>query len=215
MIITTSNVISQNNTDLGLFVGTNYYLGDINTTKQFNTPSYTIGAFYKKNFNSRYSAKLQFLYLPVSASDNSSKYFYQTLRSQTFSINIYELSLNGEFNFLPYSLGDDKHPFSPYVTFGIGGIYAQNSVKPIQLIMPMGVGFKFNIGKKTGVGLEWGFRKTFTDYLDNLPGVDDQTISTGVKQFSYYHDNDWYSVLGFFITYKIYSSGGECHAYDY
>lgn len=206
---------SQNNSDIGLFAGTSYYLGDINTSKQFNSPNYDIGIFYKKNYNARYSAKIIFNYTPISASDNTSKYIYQNIRSHNFSITIYELNLNGEFNFLPYSLGDDKHPFAPYVTAGIGGIYAQNSSKPIQIILPMGVGLKFNIGKKTGVGFEWGFRKTFTDYLDNLSGVDDQTISTGVKQYSYYHDNDWYSILGAFITYKIYGSGGECHAYDY
>ncbi len=218
LIVLTANTYlakSQNNSDLGLFAGTSYYLGDVNTTKQFNTPSYAVGLFYKKNYNSRYSAKIAFDYTPISVSDNTSKYIYQKIRSHNFSITIYELTLNGEFNFLPYSLGDDKHPFSPYVTAGLGVIYAQNSSKPLQIILPMGVGFKFNIGKKAGLGFEWGFRKTFTDYLDNLSGVDDETISTGIKQYSYYHDHDWYSVFGLFLTYKIYGSGGTCHAYDY
>jgi len=33
------------------------------------------------------------------------------------------------------------------------------------------VGLKWNVGDKCGMGIEWGPRKTYTDYLDDIKGV--------------------------------------------
>jgi hypothetical protein len=37
--------------------------------------------------------------------------------------------------------------------------------------IPFGIGAKMNVSKKVGIGLEWGPRKTFTDYLDDVSGT--------------------------------------------
>jgi hypothetical protein len=34
--------------------------------------------------------------------------------------------------------------------------------------MPFGFGGKFSISKRFAIGIEWGFRKLFTDYLDDV-----------------------------------------------
>lgn len=34
--------------------------------------------------------------------------------------------------------------------------------------IPFGLGLKIALGKRFGMGLEWGMRKTFTDYLDDI-----------------------------------------------
>jgi hypothetical protein len=36
------------------------------------------------------------------------------------------------------------------------------------LTIPLAVGFKFSLGKNIGLNLEYGIRKTFTDYLDDV-----------------------------------------------
>ena len=207
---------AQKNADIGLWGGGAYYLGDINTGTQYKNFNFGGGAFYKHNYNARYSLKVEFLYAKLSGDDNSSSYLYQQQRGASFKTSIYELTAQGEFNFLPYSIGDDKHPYTTYTFFGLSGLYAPDASKPIQIAVPMGVGFKFNIGKKWGLGFELGFRETFTDHLDNLAGIkDSEFYNSPIKQTSYLHDNDWYSLTGAFITYKVYSSGGECRAYDY
>jgi hypothetical protein len=35
----------------------------------------------------------------------------------------------------------------------------------------MGGGFKFRVGRQTGITIEGAVRKTFTDYLDDVSGV--------------------------------------------
>jgi hypothetical protein len=39
-----------------------------------------------------------------------------------------------------------------------------------QLVIPFGVGFKINVTKRIAVSVEYGLRKTFTDYLDDVGG---------------------------------------------
>ena len=50
--------------------------------------------------------------------------------------------------------------------------YASEGVeyKKIGLNIPMGVGFYFTIDKKHRIGFEMNYRKTFTDYLDDISG---------------------------------------------
>lgn len=216
ILMSSMQTFSQKNADLGLLAGGAYYLGDMNTGTQYKNLNIGGGAFYKFNYNARYSLKASFIYSKLSGDDNTSNYGYQTQRGSSFATNIYELTAQGEFNFLPYSIGDDKTPYTTYTFFGLSGLYASNASKPLQIALPMGVGFKFNISKKLAAGIELGFRKTFTDQLDNLAGVKDDAFNNiETKQLSYFHDKDWYSLTAAFITYKIYSSGGKCRAYDY
>jgi hypothetical protein len=76
-----------------------------------------------------------------------------------------------------------------------------------------GIGFKYSPLKKLGITLEWGMRKTLTDYLDDV-----STTYGYIKGKNLYSDptsnynkgdqrgnsetNDWYSFAGVSITYK-------------
>ena len=50
--------------------------------------------------------------------------------------------------------------------------------KRIAFCIPIGLGFRYGISKNMNVGIEYGIRKTFTDYLDDVSGVyyDTETI---------------------------------------
>jgi hypothetical protein len=37
----------------------------------------------------------------------------------------------------------------------------------LQFCIPVGIGFKYTISRRWGIGLEYGIRKTFTDYIDD------------------------------------------------
>ncbi len=54
-----------------------------------------------------------------------------------------------------------------YSTEGQGIIPTRKKYKNFALCIPFGVGFSYGWSKYWSVGLEYGFRKTFTDYIDD------------------------------------------------
>ena len=73
------------------------------------------------------------------------------------------------------------------------------------LSLPFGVGVKVNFPSRISAGAEWSFRKSFNDRID---GVENPS---GLH--SLIHNNDWYSFLGIFITFKFFNFAAECPAY--
>jgi hypothetical protein len=53
-------------------------------------------------------------------------------------------------------------------TEGQGLTATRKEYSTIQFCIPIGLGFKYTIDRKWGVGLEFGIRKTFTDYIDDV-----------------------------------------------
>jgi hypothetical protein len=153
-----------------------------------------------------------------------------------FTCTMYELNALAEFNFTEYRIGNDKHRFTLFVFGGLstfyfitepsGGIGPDEGVKvpKIQLSIPFGVGVKLNLGKKVGLGLEWGPRRTFTDYLDNVSGTyptgatgggDGQSVdSPGAASAGSMRGDptmkDWYFYYGLNLTFKL-PGKKSCH----
>lgn len=121
----------------------------------------------------------------------------QQERNLSFKSNIYEVNSIAEFNFVEYRIGHDRYKFTMFIFGGFAGYYfnpkanidgeyvalralrteSQNkSYKKFQLSIPFGVGLKWNMGEKVGLGIEWGPRKTFTDYLDDVRGVYPESV---------------------------------------
>ena len=94
-----------------------------------------------------------------------------------------------------------------------------------QISIPLGVGIKFNLRKRLAISIEYGIRKTFTDYLDDVSGdyVDPVALSAfngplagelsdpglnnnGLSNIGFNRGNsstkDWYSFYGIMITFK-------------
>lgn len=67
----------------------------------------------------------------------------------------------------------------PLGTEGQGLMEGREKYSRIQMSFPFGVGFKYNINRNIGVGLEFGARYTTTDYLDDVSST--------------YVDNAWLS----------------------
>jgi len=214
---------SQKSLEGGVLAGGLYYLGDLNPSTQFHSTNPGLGIFVRQNLNKRWAFRGNVTAGTLSASDKASTFGYQQYRALDFNTPLMELAVQAEFNFLSYMLGATRFtsPFTPYVAGGLGFALASNSLQPYNITIPFGVGIKWAVSKKLEFGMEWSFRKVFSDKLDNLSGriydLEQMNIPNQprFKQNAMYYSDDWYSFAGIFVTYKIFQSGGGCKAYDF
>ena len=213
------NGFSQKHSELGVMLGTSYYIGELNrATPIVNDVNPAVGIFYRRNTSNRYALRFGVNYGKLSASDNFSKTPFSDFRQLSFSSDLYEGYGILEFNFLPYSIGNYRvSPFSPYVFIGAAAFMVNPDIESevsnnvistgsnVSFSIPFGVGVKFTIAKSWGVGVEWGVRKTFTDEID---GLSETYINT--YQLSNSQNNDWYSIVGITLNYKILTKDMRC-----
>lgn len=185
-------------TSLDLHAGYSYYIGDLNPYKHFNQPKLSGGANLKFSMNKRSALRFGFTYARVAADDANADDAHQNQinRNLHFQSNIFEFSGIYELNFFNYKPGDmQQHPYSPYLFIGLA-YYKMNpkaehngeytELQPLgtegqgtsenpdqayrlnQLAIPFGLGFRVNMNEKTAIGFEYGVRKLFTDYLDDV-----------------------------------------------
>ena len=101
-----------------------------------------------------------------------------------------------------------------------------------QIAIPIGAGLKFKLNHKWGLGLDYGMRITFTDYMDDVSDsyVDPQRLTAQYGPMSaamadrseVLHDellnsrrgdpddNDIYGIFGVTLTYRIYGNRPSC-----
>jgi hypothetical protein len=218
------SVFSQQSGEIGIHMGGTYYLGELNWTQQFYSTRANYGAFYKQHLNPRIALKFGALYTHVQGDDQNSHWEYQNLRNLSFETQLAEASAQVEFNFLIYEIGETKKKFfTPYVDLGIGGIYTADVENKFSVVIPVGVGVKINLSKHIVFGMEWAFRKTFTDMLDNVTGEDLDIYSQSLvladysnmyKQYGFINNDDWYSYAAISLSYAFRINAFECHAYN-
>jgi opacity protein-like surface antigen len=210
IIVSTGTVLAQRNANIGIFAGTAYYLGDINPNRHFYRPSLSLGAIYRYNLNTRYAIRGNAYYTNLSGSDLD---FPETLHPDrpfspaAFNTSLIDLALQVEYNFLPFTPNVGKWAYTPYIATGISGalILSSDVAASNFLSFPFSAGLKVNLTSRISAGAEWSFRKTFSDTLDGLENP------SGTRSFI--HNNDWYSSLGVFITFKFFNFEAKCPAY--
>lgn len=75
----------------------------------------------------------------------------------------------GVFYFNPQAeLDGNYYELQPLGTEGQGHLRSREKYSRIQLAIPLGIGFKRSFGSRWGINLEYGIRKTFTDYIDDV-----------------------------------------------
>ena len=205
--------------ELGLFGGTAYYVGELNPSSQvINKVRPAVGFFYRKNLNYRYSLRVGVNYAQLSATDQFSATEFSKFRQLSFSSNLIEGYTTLEFNFLPYQINNHiTSKYTPYVFIGVAVFSSSpeventngSAINTSELIVtpsiPFGVGVKFNLVQNLGLALEWNMHKTYTDEIDGLP----QTYAGGY-QLSNSNNNDWYSFLGITLNYKFLTEKDHC-----
>ncbi|KIC94780.1 DUF6089 family protein [Flavihumibacter solisilvae] len=183
--------------EIGIALGAAHYFGDLNTKARVNRPKFAAGAFFRKQFGNYIAVRVGAQFAQVGYAD---KYYddneFQRRRNLSFNSSIWELSLQGDFNFFKFVPGSEENRFTPYVTLGASifsydpyaylkgekhflrplGTEGQGSAaypdrKPyssMAFAIPFGVGVKYALNEKFNVGFELLHRFTTTDYLDDV-----------------------------------------------
>lgn len=183
--------------EIGFSAGAAHYFGDLNTRARLNRAKPSFGLFFRKQFNNYVALRVSGHFAQLGYSDiyNTHNEF-QRRRNLSFNTNIFEIALQGDFNFFRFIPGDPYHRFTPYVTLGAGvfsydpyayyrgqkvtlrelgtegqGTAAYPDRKPYSsmgICLPFGVGVKYALNDRMNIGLEVAHRFTNTDYLDDV-----------------------------------------------
>ncbi len=183
--------------EFGINIGAGHYFGDLNTRAHINRPKLAAGVFFRKNFGNYIALRVAANYAQLGYSDryNTDNEFMKR-RNLSFNANVFELALQGDFNFYRFMPGEPDFRFTPYVTFGAGifnydpyaflkkdkhflrplgtegqgdtSFSARKPYSSMAVSVPFGVGFKYALNERLTVGFEVVHRFTNTDYLDDV-----------------------------------------------
>lgn len=183
--------------EFGISLGGAHYFGDLNTRARINRPKLAVGAFFRKQFGNYVALRVAGHFAQVGYSDVfNTNNEYQRRRNLSFNSKIFELTVQGDFNFFKFVPADPDYRFTPYVTFGVGIFsydpYAYLGNKKVFLrplgtegqghpdyadrkayntmafCIPFGVGVKYALNERMNLGFEIVHRFTGTDYLDDV-----------------------------------------------
>ena len=118
------SAFSQEN-EIGAWIGTTVYLGDLNPTVSFKNARWATGIFYRYNFNNRMAVRAEMNYGFLDAADNRIKrYPYLQARNLDFKSQIAEVAITYEINFFKYSTFErNTKRWTPYLFGGISMFY--------------------------------------------------------------------------------------------
>jgi hypothetical protein len=183
--------------EFGIGLGAGHYFGDLNTRGSLRRPKAAATLFFRKNFNNYIAGRIGASFARLGYSDAyNTKNEYMYRRNLSFNTNVWELSLQGDFNFFRFMPGEPDFSFTPYVTLGIGvfsydpytylrgekyylrplGTEGQGSTlypdrkqySTMAISVPFGAGIKYALNERFNIAFEVLYRFTNTDYLDDV-----------------------------------------------
>ena len=178
-------------------VGAAQYFGDLNTRARVNTAKLAASLFFRKNLGNYIALRLGATFAQLGYSDQyntHNEYMYS--RNLSFNSKVWEVTLQGDFNFFRFMPGEPQYSFTPYITFGAGifsydpyaylrgekvflrplGTEGQGSslypdrkkYSAMAISIPFGGGIKYSFNERINIGFEVLHRFTNTDYLDDV-----------------------------------------------
>lgn len=232
---------AQKTADIGIWMGASSYWGDMTKVNYGESINQMYGAFFRYNFNARYSLRTSFLTGKIGAVGDMENTTWE------FNKTAHDFTLMMEINYLKYILGAKNTPFTPYIMGGIGVMYYPYFVDPAALSrinpshnkgnivreesivatsIPFGMGVKWTFGKRLGVGVEVQFRKLLDDKLDDLDdplahvglvsptGNTNDAVIGDITYTDTWHNNDYVPFFGVNLTYSINLTNQVCPVYD-
>jgi hypothetical protein len=183
--------------EFGIGLGAGHYFGDLNTKARLNRPKVAASVFFRKNFGNYIALRVGASFAQLGYSDQYNTHnTYMYSRNLSFNSKVWELSLQGDFNFFRFMPGDPEYSFTPYITFGAGiftydpyaylkgekvflrplGTEGQGSslytdrkqYSSMAISIPFGAGIKYSFNERINIGFEVLHRFTNTDYLDDV-----------------------------------------------
>lgn len=255
-----TSIKAQN--EIGVLGGVSYYNGDLNPYKPFHQPHFAGSLFFRSNLNKRFALRFSASYGMVTGADSLSANPNLAARNLSFRSKIIEIGPILEMNFVKFSIGKiDRETATMYLFAGLtyfhmnpqaqfndewydlqslgteGQGTSLNSDKEYslnQISIPLGIGIKGNVSKRICIGLEYGIRKTFTDYLDDVSGyyVDPVQLASENGPLSTFfadksaeginapgtlrgnpNNKDWYAFAGLTLSVRL-GKDGRCYSFS-
>ena len=162
---------------------------------KLNATRWTLGGFYRYRISPKIGVKASLNYIRIGGDDAKTTNPGRKGRNLNFKNDMFELLVNGEFYVYKVNdvgkTGRYRTDFNLYVFGGVGLFYSNPrgqtdggdwvSLKPLQtegasyssfnLALPLGLGFYYTLNRKYRLGMEIGWRTTFTDYIDDVSTV--------------------------------------------
>jgi Domain of unknown function (DUF6089) len=184
-------VDAQKGNEIGGWLGTSYYFGDLNTTLRIQKPGIAGGLVARRNFDTRISIKTSLNYGSVGSDDATSSNNFERNRNLSFRSHVFDWSNTLEFNFFEYEHGHRLHNRTPYFFGGFNVMYFNpttildgqkyslreygtegqdvgNEYNNITGGLILGGGIKWDINRDFSINVEASTRFLFTDYLDDV-----------------------------------------------
>lgn len=183
--------------EVGIGLGAGHYFGDLNTRSHLNRPKMAATFFFRKNFGNYIAARISASFAQLGYSDQyNTSNKYMNSRNLSFNSRVWELALQGDFNFFRFMPGEPEFSFTPYITLGAGifsydpyaylggqkiflrplGTEGQGSslypdrkqYSSMAISIPFGGGIKYALNERFNIAFEVLHRFTNTDYLDDV-----------------------------------------------
>jgi hypothetical protein len=172
-------------------LGTSTYYGELANSNAYIKAQPNINAGLEYYLSNRIGARVELNWFTLAGDDKDANGGGRTSRNLSFQSSNFELSAVGIVNL--FSHGDRYYRRPNINVYGFGGIgllyfnpkatykgtsYALQPLKTegvsyslVTPVIPFGLGVRFKVSPQFNVSLEAGFRKVFTDYLDDVSTV--------------------------------------------
>lgn len=180
------------NMHLDIFLGAANYQGDLQDKRiTFSQAHFAGGIGLSYDLSSHFAVRGGIMAGKISADDKKGRNksrnlnFRSSIVEGNVGLQYYILPL-GEYSLVPYvfasiavyhfnpytyDTANRKYYLKPLSTEGEGFVSGVKPYNLTQMAIPFGGGVKLNLSDNLNVGVELGFRKLFTDYLDDVSNV--------------------------------------------
>ncbi|MCH5222109.1 MAG: outer membrane beta-barrel protein [Muribaculaceae bacterium] len=199
--------------DAGAQIGISGYIGEANGSNIFKHPGFDGELSLRYIADTRWAIRGVLSTFGLSGNTSEVNNVLPGNASYSFTSQILDLSVRGEFNFFAYGIGETYkrlRRWTPYLTLGVGAGLALTGGKVYAApIIPMGLGVKYKIATRWNIGAEFTMTKSFSDHFDGANLADLNLIKT-----AFYKNTDWYSRLTIGVSYEFGERCETCHYVD-
>jgi len=237
LVLLTGNPGHAQQHEVGLGLGGATYSGDIIRRLDPSQIGLQGTLFGRRNFDNAWSLRAGISISRLNATDSVRPIDPVAMaRDAYFTGTLFEAAAVMEFHFLDYSSHRSMSRYSPYGFMGLGymvfsgdGISHPGDPDPGGYsvgspVIPFGLGVKYKLKERLLLSVEFGFRPTFTDFLDKIeehesflprfvddPDTADRVLNPQALSFGNRNDIDWYYFLGVSLSYSFHQV--KCYAY--
>lgn len=168
--------------------GTSSYFGELTNDGDYLQAKPNINVGLQMYVSHRVAVRADVTWFQLTGSDAKADDESRKRRNLSFYSNNFEISTVGIFDFYRHGRSFYQRPQLNFYAFaGLGLCYFNPktdyqgqsysladyktelvSYSRVALVIPAGLGVRFRLGPFTNLSFEGGFRKTFTDYLDDV-----------------------------------------------